>query len=200
MEPTASDEEIPMTDSGGVPQATTTAANARPKATLQHRAAHEFKELLIVTAYLYVTLGAVIVMKAAVLHTQGIESAVWGVAIVKAVVLAKFMLIGHAVKLGERDTTRPLIWPTLYRTFLFLLLLIAMTIVEEAVVGLFHGQSIAISLGDLFGRRLLETLAGYLIMLLVLIPYFAFRVLGEVLGEGRLTRMFFVARDPVVRQ
>jgi len=31
-------------------------------------------------------------------------------------------------------------------------------------------------------------------MLLVLIPYFAFRVFGEALGEGRLARMFFVER------
>jgi hypothetical protein len=188
--------ESPMIESGiRGPEMT----DAKVKATLKHRAAHEFKELLIVTAYLYVTLGAVILMKAAVLHTQGVESAVWGVAIVKAVVLAKFMLIGHAVKLGERDTNRPLIWPTLYRAFLFLLLLIAMTIIEEAVVGLFHGQSVAASLGDLFGPRLQETLAGYLIMLMVLIPYFAFRVLSEVLGEGRLTRMFFVARESVAQ-
>jgi hypothetical protein len=57
------------------------------------------------------------------------------------------MLIGDAVKLGERDANRPLIWPTLYRAFLFLLLLIAMTTIEEAGVGLFHGQSIAASLG-----------------------------------------------------
>jgi hypothetical protein len=40
-------------------------------------------------------------------------------------------------------------------------------------------------------------LAGYLIMLLVLMPYFAFRVLGEVLGEGRLMRMFFIEREPM---
>jgi hypothetical protein len=38
-----------------------------------------------------------------------------------------------------------------------------------------------------------ETLAGYLIMLLVLIPFFAFRVLSDTLGEGRLERMFFVS-------
>jgi hypothetical protein len=31
-------------------------------------------------------------------------------------------------------------------------------------------------------------------MLLVLVPYFAFRVLGEALGEGKLARMFFVDR------
>ena len=73
-------------------------------------------------------------------------------------------------------------------------------IIEEAVVGLIHGHSIAASLGDLFGPRLEETLAGYLIMLLVLIPYFAFRVLGEALGEGRLPRMFFVEREPMGRR
>jgi hypothetical protein len=62
------------------------------------------------------------------------------------------------------------------------------------VVGMFHHRSIASSLEELFGDRLLETLAGYVILLLVLIPFFAFRVLDEALGEGRLTRRFFVER------
>jgi hypothetical protein len=167
------------------------------KATLPQRAAHEFREFAILTLYLYITLGAVIAMKTAVLHTEGIEYAPWGVAIIKSLLLAKFMLVGRALKIGERNTTRPLIWPTLYKAFAFLVLLVILTIIEEAVVGLFHGHSITASLHDLVGRRLEETLAGYLIMLLVLVPYFAFRVLGEVLGEGRLTRMFFIEREPV---
>src|SRR4029077_3595355 len=162
----------------------------------RQRAAHELKEFVILTLYLYITLGAVIVMKTAVLHTEGIEFSPWGIAIVKALLLAKFMLIGRALKIGERDKTRPLIWPTLYKAFAFLMLLIVLTIIEEAVVGLFHGQSVAASLRDLVGRRLEETLAGYLIMLLVLTPYVAFRVLGEAVGEGRLTRMFFFEREP----
>jgi hypothetical protein len=166
------------------------------KATLQQRTTHEFKELLILTVYLYITLGAVIAVKTAVLHTVGIEFAPWGVAIVKALVLAKFILIGDAMKIGERHTG-PLIWPTLHKAFGFLLLLVILTIIEEAVVGLFHHRSIAASLGDLVGARLDETLAGYLIMLLVLIPYFAFRVLDDALGKGRLVRMFFIEREPM---
>jgi len=166
------------------------------KATLQERATHEIKELLILTVYLYITLGAVIAVKTAVLHTEGIEFAPWGVAIVKALVLAKFILIGDAMKIGERHTG-PLIWPTLHKAFGFLLLLVILTIIEEAVVGLFHHRSIAASLGDLVGARLYETLAGYLIMLLVLIPYFAFRVLDDALGKGRLVRMFFIEREPM---
>ena len=170
------------------------------KATLHQRATQELKEFAILAVYLYITLGSVVLMKTAVLHTQGIEFSPWGIAVVKAAVLAKFMLLGKAMKIGERTTTSPLIWPTLHKAFAFLLLLVAMTVVEEAVVGLFHGQSIAVSLGGLLGLRLEETIAGYLIMLLVLIPYFAFRVLGEALGEGRLVRMFFVEREPIERR
>ncbi len=164
------------------------------KAPLHQRAMHELKELVFISLYLYITLGAVILMKSAVLHTQGIEFTPWGVAIVKAVVLAKFMLLGEAVKIGGRATTGPLIWPTLRKAFGLLVLLIIMTIIEEAVVGLFQHRPIAASLGELFGPRLEETLAGYLIMLVVLLPYCAFRVLGEALGEGRLEGMFFLKR------
>jgi hypothetical protein len=172
-------------------------SESRIKATLPQRAKSEFKELVILTAYLYVTLGTVIVMKTAVLHSYGIHSVLWGVAIVKALLLAKFMLIGRAMKLGEGHTTGPLIWPTLYKAAAFLVLLIVMTLLEQITVGLFHHQSVAASLSELGGARLPETVAGMLVVLLVLIPYFAFHVLDEELGEGTLKRMFFVDRKLV---
>ena len=168
------------------------------KAPLHQRVLHEFKELALISLYLYIALGGLILMKAAVLHTEGIEFTPWGTAIVKALVLGKFMLIGEEMKIGGHTTTGPLIWPTLRKAFGLLVLLIIMTIIEEAVVGLFHSQSVTASLGELFGSRLEETLAGYLIMLLVLMPYCAFRVLGEALGEDRLARMFFIDREPTV--
>src|SRR5271165_6489732 len=90
---------------------TTVATETNAKATLRQRAIHEFTELAIPFVYLYITLGAVIAMKAAVLHTQGIEFTPWGIAVVKAAVLAKFMMLGSAMKIGERKTTSPLIRP-----------------------------------------------------------------------------------------
>jgi hypothetical protein len=176
------------------------ATETTARATLRQRAVHELREFAILAVYLYIALGAVIMMKTAVLHSEGIEFAFWGVAAVKAAVLAKFMLIGNALKIGERNTTSPLIWPTLHKAFGFLLLLIIMTTIEQIVVGLFHGQSIASSLGELVGLRLEETIAGFLIMLLILIPFFAFRALSDALGEGRLVRMFFVERELIKRK
>ena len=86
-----------------------------------------------------------IAVKTAVLRTAGTEVAPWGLAIVKALVLAKFILIGDAMKIGEGHTG-PLIWPTLHKAVGFLLLLVILTIIEEAVVGLFHHRSISESL------------------------------------------------------
>ena len=171
------------------------ATETTKKAMLRQRAVHELKEFAILTAYLYITLGAVILMKAAVLRDAGISFTPLGIAAVKALVLAKFILIGRAMKIGERYTDRPLIWPTLHKAFAFLVLLVVLVIIEEVVVGWFHHQSLAASLSELTGAKLDETLAGILILLLVLTPYFAFHVLDEALGEGRLSRMFFVERE-----
>jgi hypothetical protein len=170
------------------------------KATLRQRTVHEFKAFVILTVYFYFTLGAVILMKAAVLHDRGIHFTPWGIAVVKAAVLAKFMLLGHAMKLGERHTARPLIWPTLHQALAFLVLLVLLTIVEEVVVGFFHHHSVAASLGEFTGAKLDESIADIIIMLLVLIPYCAIRVLSEAFGENRLARMFFVQREPIERK
>jgi hypothetical protein len=86
--------------------ATETIANA----TLQQRAMHELKEFAIVAVYLYITLGAVILMKTAVLHAQSIEFGFWGVPAVKAAVLAKFMLIGNALWILPVIQTRWGLW------------------------------------------------------------------------------------------
>jgi hypothetical protein len=95
------------------------ASETAAKATLHQRAMHELREFVILAVYLYITLGAVVLMKTAVLHTEGIEFAFWGIAFVKATMLAKFMLLGKAMKIGERATTSPLIWPTLHKAFAF---------------------------------------------------------------------------------
>jgi hypothetical protein len=175
------------------------ATTAPPKPPLRVRALNEFKEMAILTVYLAVTIGSVNLMKMAVLHSNGIDVDAWGAAIIKALVLAKFILIGKAFKVGEREDRGPLIWPVLRKAFAFLVLLLVLSTIEEIVKGWFHDRSVVDSLRDLFGARLAETGAGSLILLLVLIPYFAFEVLAEALGENRLVRAFFFDRRAAER-
>jgi hypothetical protein len=165
------------------------------KVPLHQKAVAEFKEVLVITVYLYVCLGAVTLHKTAVLHDAGVNFDMWGIAIVKALVLAKFMAIGRAMNIGQqRYKRKPLIWPTLYQSFLTLILLLTLTTIEELLVGLIHKRALADSLAHVVGPSLLQGGATLLIMFVILVPYFAFRNLGEVVGERALVRLFLIDR------
>jgi hypothetical protein len=163
--------------------------------TFKQTAIDEARELAIITGYLWICLGTIVLFKSATLREYGVAPLPLGFALVKALVLAKFIMIGDVLKIGERYRSEPLIWPVAYRSVAFVALLAVLTAIEEVIVGLFHHRTVGASLGDLFGRHLDQTLVGYLIMLLVLIPFFAIRELSVALPEGLLRRLFFVSRS-----
>jgi len=159
---------------------------------LAHKIGHELKQYAVISLYLYICFGAILLYKASVLQAHGIGYAPYGLAAVKALILGKFMLIGHALKIGERDKRRPLIYPVLHKSLVFLAALVACSVVEEAVAGAIHGRTVVESLSDIAGGSWSQIAATSLLLWLILLPYFAFRQLGEALGEGKLRRMFFV--------
>jgi hypothetical protein len=142
--------------------------------------------------YLYICLGAVLLLKAAILQDVGVNFAIWGIAAIKALLLAKFMLIGRALHLGVRFRDRPLIWPTLYHALMFLILLLVLTTIEEIVVGGIHHRPLSESLTHIVGPTVFEGFAVCLVLFLILVPYSAFVCLADVLGERETLRLFFV--------
>jgi hypothetical protein len=155
----------------------------------------EFKVMLALAAYLYICFGAVILFKSAVLREAGIHYAIWGIAAIKALLLAKFLLLGRMLHVGTRYRDKPLIWPTLYHALMFLIVLLILTTVEELIVGFIHGRAAADSLNHVVGPIFFEGLAVCLIMFLILVPYSAFTCLSDVVGEHETIRLFFVSRD-----
>jgi hypothetical protein len=157
---------------------------------LLQRLRRELSEYLIISAYLYVCFGSLTLYKAAVLHSEGIAYAPFGFAIVKALILGKFVLLLHALKVGERNGGAGVLFvDILKKSVLFLVFLIALTVVEEIIAGYFHGRTILVVLRDLGGGTLQQAFALSLLMLIILIPYFTFRVIAVRLGEGVLWRL-----------
>jgi hypothetical protein len=169
-------------------------ADAQPQSSLIRRLRHELKQYAVVSLYLYVCFGAILFYEAAALQADGIHYAPFGFAAVKSLILAKFMLIGHAMHAGERFEQRPLIYPVLYKSSVFLVMLTVLSVIEETISGIIHGRTLAGSLADIFGGTWMHIAATCLLMWLILVPYFAFRQTGEVLGSGRLYRMFFIGQ------
>jgi len=161
-------------------------------ASLRRKVVHEFGEMAALALYLYICFGAVLLLKAAILRDVGIDITIWGIAAVKALLLAKFMLIGRAFNLGRRFRGRPLIWPTLYHALAFLILLLLLTTAEEIVVGAIHHRTLRDSLTHVVGPTVFEGISISLVLFLILVPYSAFVCLAEALGERETVRLFFV--------
>jgi hypothetical protein len=164
------------------------------KASLRQRLVDELTEFAVIAVYLFICFMALSYLKAAILEARGIAFAPFGFAAIKALITAKFIMVGRALHIGERYRDRALIWPTLHKSVAFLALLIVLNLAEVLIVGLIRGRTVAASLAELGGGTLDQAIATSVVMLLVLIPFFAFRALGEVVGERNLVRVFLHSR------
>lgn len=162
-------------------------------AAVAQRLKHELRHFLLLAAYLYVCFGALILYKAAILGAQGVTYLPLGLPIIKALVLAKFMLLGKAIRLGERPSSR-VIHRIAYKALLYLLLLIVLSALEEGILGLVHGRSIAATIAEVGGDKLPQILATSLVMLLILVPYIAVTEIDSALGTGKLRETLFKNR------
>jgi hypothetical protein len=166
--------------------------------TLSQGLRHELTEYLLIAAYLYVCFGSVIFYKAAILRGHGIEyTSLFGLALVKALVLGKFILVLQALGIGEpRNRADALLTGILKTSFLFVIFLIALSVIEEMIVGYFHGKAGEAVLSEMAGGTLTEAFAVGILMLLILMPYFAFRGVAFRLGDGALWNLL-TERDQV---
>jgi len=164
--------------------------------SIRERITIELREFAILASYLFVCFATLAYLKAAILRAHNIQFEPWAFAAIKAALCAKFMLVGRALHIGEkyRNGKHPLILPTLHKSFAFFAVLLFLTAVGEIFVGFIHGRTIADSIGEIGGGTLDQAIATCFVMLLIFVPYFAFRSLGDVIGDRTLVRLYFERR------
>jgi hypothetical protein len=162
------------------------------RTALKSKALHEAKSFFWIFVYLWLCFGLFVLYKSLILAEQNIDYTGYGLAVVKALVLGKVILVAESLQLAERHQDKPLIYPTLYKSLVFFVILVLFSVFEEIVRGFFQHRTIIESLSGIGGGSLPAILASGLIMFVVLIPFFAFREIGRVLGENKLYQLFFV--------
>ena len=164
------------------------------KAQIKDRAKSEFREFVLIAAYLFIVFSALAFYKSAILEAESIHWVPWGFAVIKSALAAKFILVGRALHIGEGHRTKPLIWQTLHKSIGFLIVVAGLTVIEEAIVGLIHGRTFLQSMAEVGGGTSEQMIATAIILFLVFVPMFAFGALSEVMGEEALARTFFKER------
>ena len=164
------------------------AANA--KASLMQKFTQEMKEFVVIYLYLCILIGAFNTYKGLLMAEYHVGYFVYGYALVEALILAKIILLGESLGIGERFSGRPLIIPTLYKTMLFALLVLAFNIPEHLIRGFLHGKDLSVILHEVIRDRY-EILSQVVVMFVAFIPFFAFGEIKRVLGGVKLFDLFF---------
>jgi hypothetical protein len=166
-----------------------------PTLTLKQRAYHGLKEFLVMTLYLWIVFALFLLYKSVLLDEQHISALAHGLALINALALAKVMLIAQDLHFADQMKERPLIYPTLFKSAAFAIILGCFKVLEEALIGLYHGRSFSESISGIGGGTLNGILVLTVILAVLLIPFFAFNELRAVLGKGRLRKLFFTSRQ-----
>lgn len=164
------------------------------KAHLKEALWRETRTMLWLALYLFAFLAALAGYRAVLLGQGG--AGAWPLlhCAIEALVLAKVMLIGNALKLGERFFQRRMFARTISRAFAFALFALAFSGTEEMVMGMLRGRAAGEIWNELvaLGPRLV--MARGVVLFIFFIPLFAIWEIGRALGEGKLHAMFFEAR------
>jgi hypothetical protein len=164
------------------------------KRTLKEKIFHNFKEFVAMFLYLWLLFALFTYHEAIVLARHNISYAPFGVAFVNAFVLAKVMLVAEDLRIGTRFRRKAPIFPIFHKSLVFAVLFICFNLVEQIIIGLWKGKTIAESLPKIGGGSPAEIVIAGLIMTTALIPFFAFRELSLVLGKGALAALFLKAQ------
>ena len=141
--------------------------------------------------FLALMFGAFTTYKRLILAAHDIDYTNYGIAVIQAAVLAKVIMLGGVFRLGRGLEKRPLIFSTLYKAVVFSLFVAVFKIIEHIIKGLWKGKGFTQGLADFLEKGPHELLANVLIMFVAFIPFFAYKELERVLGEGKVRELFF---------
>ena len=166
----------------------------KKKKSLKEKIFHEMAEYWVIVGYLGLVFAAFTWYRRFLLAAYDITYTDYGVALIEALILAKVIMIGDVLRLGRGLGQKPLIYPTLFRTVVFSLFVVGFTLIEHLIKGLWMGKGFTGGLVGFLGKGSHELLAGCLVVFVAFIPFFAFKELGRVLGEGKIWTLFFRRR------
>ena len=165
------------------------------KKNIKKKIVHEVTEYWINVVYLTLVFASFTQYRRLVLAAHDITYTNYWVAVIEALVLAKVVMIGDVLHLGRRLEHKPLIYSTLLMTIVFTIFVGTFTLIEHVIKGLWKGEAFVEQFGNFLGKGYHEVLAGCMVVFVAFIPFFAFRELGRVLGEGKIRTLFFRKRD-----
>jgi hypothetical protein len=167
--------------------------------TAARRTLHQLKEFAAMFLYLWVLFSLFAIYKSIVRIEYPLNYPSQALAFANAFVLAKVMLVVEDFHVGSRFEERSLACPIVHKAIVFSFILLCFYIIEHVAFGMWQGLSLNESFPRFGGKGIEAIMAIALIMFVVLIPFFAFREIGRVVGRDSVRSLLFNRKALVYR-
>ena len=162
---------------------------------LKAGAIDEAKKLFGVFVYLWILLTLFSLHKALIFN-EDILTYQQGFALINALALAKIVVVGQSLHVGDRLRNKPLVYPIVFKAAIFAALLLVFHVVEETLIGVWRGKTLAESIPTIGDGTLQAIIMTATILFVALVPFFAFLELERAIGPEELHSLLFGRKAP----
>jgi len=158
--------------------------------SITHKLGKDIQKILILFAYFSIWFSALVFLSYSILRNEGVPYAPISLALIKALLCAKFMLLGQAIYPIQSNVKRGLIWQILPRSLVYLFIVVLLSAIESGMDGWIHHKGFISSLANFGNGDPIHILALCLIYWLILLPYLTFMSLKLVIGDLETKHIF----------
>ena len=170
---------------------TTTSSNSAPAHTLKEKVREEFVKAFQLTIYFGTWFCALAFLGATSLDERPIPLSIFGFALFKAAICAKFMLVAQAafpIKVNEKHGV---VSSLFLESMIYLLVVLALNYLEAGVHGLIHGKDFFISMTEFGQSNPLRVVAMSIVYWLIVWPYLLLTGMSMMLGSNATLEILF---------
>ena len=170
---------------------TNSADNNTNKPSLETKLKEEMKEAFELTLYFGAWFCAITFMAATALEERPIPLSLFGFALIKAGISAKFMLIAQAAFPIKVDKKNGIVGSLFVESIIYIIVVVALNYLEAGVDGLLHGKEFILSMTAFGNGDPLRVFAMSILYWLIVWPYLIFVGFNKVVGNTETLAVLF---------
>lgn len=169
--------------------------NTTTKPTLKERLVDEAKKAFVLTLYLGTWFCALAFLAATLLDERPIPLSIFGFALVKAGITAKFLLIGQAIYPIKVDKSHGIVGSLFVESLIYILIVLSLNYLEAGIEGMLHGKEFLTSMLSLGQANPLKLVALAIVYWLIIWPYLMLSGLQLSLGKEHILSLLFGSKN-----
>jgi hypothetical protein len=166
-------------------------ASQKPTLSFKTKAKEEIAKALQLTIYFGIWFCALAFLAATSLDEKSISLSIYGFALIKAALCAKFMLVGQAVFPIRVNKNNGIVNSLILESLVYLMVVLGLNYLEAGIHGLIHGKGFISSIAD-FGRsNPLHVVAMSIVYWLIVWPYLLLMGFRLAIGSTETLEILF---------